>query len=101
MTSKYEGFPNALIEAMSVGLPAVVFDCPSGPREISLNGKVAILVKLNSEDELRTQLKYLMMNKRLRKELGKAGKHSVIKRFSIDSILKQWEDLFQDLLITN
>jgi glycosyltransferase involved in cell wall biosynthesis len=97
LTSKYEGFPNVLLEAMAVGLPCVSFDCPSGPREITMNGQVALLVPLNDEQALELALERLMLNANLRQTLGNQARASVIERFSLDNILEQWDLLFQEL----
>ena len=43
LTSKYEGYLMVLLEAMTVGLPSVSFDCPSELREMSIDGQVALL----------------------------------------------------------
>lgn len=50
LSSRFEGSPNAIVEAMSVNTPVVAFDCPHGAREILQNGKVGVLVEhLNIE----------------------------------------------------
>jgi glycosyltransferase involved in cell wall biosynthesis len=97
LTSKYEGFGMVLVEAMTVGLPCVTFDCPSGPREISMDGQVALLVTLNDEQALELALERLMVDADLRKTLGSQARASVIERFSLAKIIEQWDLLFQEL----
>ncbi|MCK5214490.1 MAG: glycosyltransferase family 4 protein [Candidatus Omnitrophica bacterium] len=96
-TSSCEGFPNALLEAMAVGVPCVTFDCPCGPREISLDGQVALLVPPNDERDLGLAMERLMVDADLRSSLGARARSSVIERFSLDNILKQWDELFKEL----
>lgn len=97
LTSAQEGFPNALLEAMAVGLPCVTFDCPSGPREMSMDGQVALLVPLNDERALTHELERLMIDIDLRQSLGNRARASVNERFSLDKVLKQWDFLFEEI----
>lgn len=97
MVSAYEGFPNALLEAMAVGLPCVVFDCPSGPREISCDGRNAMLVPLNDQARLREALISLMEDGDLRSTLGKRAREFVRSRFSLPNVASQWDELFMQV----
>lgn len=99
LTSAYEGFPNALLEAMAVGLPCVTFDCPSGPREMSMDGQVALLVPLNDEQALGLALQRLMLDADLRQALGSRARASVIERFALDKVLAQWDSLFKEVRV--
>jgi GalNAc-alpha-(1->4)-GalNAc-alpha-(1->3)-diNAcBac-PP-undecaprenol alpha-1,4-N-acetyl-D-galactosaminyltransferase len=101
LTSKYEGFPNALLEAMAAGLPCIAFDCPSGPQEMSLDGRVALLVPLNDERALEHELERLMVNDDLRRSLGERARTSVRERFSLDRVLERWDSLFEELGVLN
>lgn len=99
LTSKNEGFPMVLLEAMAVGLPCVSFDCPSGPREMSMDGKVALLVPLNDEQELELALEKLMVDTNLRQSLGSQARVSVIERYSLPTILKKWDAIFDEIRV--
>lgn len=97
LTSRYEGFPNALLEAMAAGLPCATLDCPSGPREITMDGQVALLVPPDDEPALGQALMRLMSDERLRQDLGNRAQASVLERFSLDRVMAQWDSLFEVL----
>jgi glycosyltransferase involved in cell wall biosynthesis len=94
MASQREGFPNALLEAMAIGLPCVTTDCPSGPREISAEGKFALLVPPNDPDALAQAIGKLMANPTLRQNLGDSARLSVNQRYALTGVLSMWDDAF-------
>ncbi len=96
-TSNYEGFPMAIIEAESAGLPVISFDTPCGPKDIIRDGEDGFLVKNGDIESLSKQLLSLMQNDELRKAMGeKAFENS--KRFTPESIMPQWVSLFETIL---
>jgi GalNAc-alpha-(1->4)-GalNAc-alpha-(1->3)-diNAcBac-PP-undecaprenol alpha-1,4-N-acetyl-D-galactosaminyltransferase len=94
LTSKFEGFPNALLEAMASGLPCVATDCPSGPSEISEQGRTALLVPVDDSPALECALDELMGNSVKRRELAELARLSVTERFSLEHILERWNKVF-------
>ena len=56
LPSLYEGYPNVLIESISMNTPVIAFDCPSGPNEIILDGRNGYLVKNQDVDDLRKKM---------------------------------------------
>ena len=94
MASKYEGFPNALLEAMAAGLPCIAADCESGPREMTRNGKDALLVPVGDRAAMVEALSSLIDNAPLRMSLGGFARQSVIARYSLHSVLSAWDEVF-------
>ena len=96
MTSRSEGFPMALIEAMSCGLPVVAFDCPIGPRSIITNEEDGFLIETFNCDAFASRIIQLIENESLRKEIGLQAKKSVSK-YDIDKVMLQWNAFFEKI----
>ena len=52
LSSRWEGYPNVLLEALALGVPVVATDCPAGPRELLADGRYGRLVPVNDSDAL-------------------------------------------------
>jgi glycosyltransferase involved in cell wall biosynthesis len=92
LSSRFEGMPNALLEAMSVGCPCISFDCETGPAELIEHGVNGWLVPPEDVSGLAAALEHLMRDADLRLHLGAAAR-DVEKQYSVDSILGQWNAL--------
>jgi GalNAc-alpha-(1->4)-GalNAc-alpha-(1->3)-diNAcBac-PP-undecaprenol alpha-1,4-N-acetyl-D-galactosaminyltransferase len=98
LTSAYEGFPNAMLEAMALGLPAVAYDCNSGPRDLTDGGRVGRLVPPGDEVALAQTLRELADDPVRRKALGDAGADFVAQHFSQNSVIARWDDVFRGMI---
>lgn len=94
MCSRFEGFPNALLEAMACGCPAVSYDCDTGPRDLIRHGLDGMLVPPGSLLDLVRALGVLMGNDDLRAGMGSAAA-DVRERFAADRILSAWDALVE------
>ena len=73
LSSKYEGLPNVLIEAQKYNLPIISTNCPTGPKEILLNGKLGDLFPVSDHKKLFYRIKKFYFNQ---KHLIKKSNHS-------------------------
>jgi len=97
LSSEYEGFPNAMLEAMALGLPCVAFDCPSGPRELADGGRAAILIAPGDVRALATALRELASDRELRRTLGARGAAFVRSEFAEAAVMADWDALIEEV----
>ncbi len=89
LPSFYEGYPNALLEAMSVPLACISSDCIAGPRDIIQNGVNGILVKPNDVKELAEAIENLISDETLRRKLADEA-YKVRLTYNFDVIAKRY-----------
>ncbi|MEV5794347.1 MULTISPECIES: glycosyltransferase [unclassified Streptomyces] len=93
LSSRGEGFPLAVMEAMAAGVPCAAFDCAPGVHEIIRDGEDGLLAALGNTGELARRLDTLMSDKALRDAMGEAARVNV-QRFTTDAVVRGWEELF-------
>ncbi|GII80686.1 hypothetical protein Sru01_56680 [Sphaerisporangium rufum] len=96
VSSRYEGFGMAILEAMSKGLPVVSFDCPFGPREIITDGRDGLLVRSKKAADLAEGVCRLIEDEDLRRRLGRAALRTA-GRYDLATVGARWEALLGDL----
>ena len=96
MSSRAEGFPLVLLEAMAAGKPAVSFSC-TGPDVIIRDGVDGFLVKQNHTEELARQMARLMQDEAKRLLFGQSAR-AVTERFSLDKYIDAYEQLCRHAL---
>lgn len=99
LPSRYEGFPNALLEAMTCGAPVIASDCPSGPAEIVCDDSVGRLVQVGDVRTLAGAIDELLADAPARMRLGDRGRASV-RRFAAPEVIAQWHSLLRSVAST-
>jgi GalNAc-alpha-(1->4)-GalNAc-alpha-(1->3)-diNAcBac-PP-undecaprenol alpha-1,4-N-acetyl-D-galactosaminyltransferase len=89
LSSRYEGFPNALLEAMQMGTACVSFDCPSGPADLIENTRNGLLVPAEDVDAFAAALRKLALDEALGERLAREAA-KVSEAFSIDRVYGLW-----------
>lgn len=92
LSSDYEGMPNALMEAMTLGLPVISTDCPcGGPKFLINNNENGILINVNDGKELTSSMEKVLSNIKFAAKLGKNAK-KIQKDLAPDVVNKMWHD---------
>lgn len=97
MSSRFEGFGMVLIEAMACGVPCISYDCPCGPKDIVSHGSDGYLVKNGDIGGFADRINELIDDEGLRKKMGASARENV-KRYLPENIVRQWDDLFRELV---
>lgn len=98
MSSHYEGLPMVLLEAQATGLPIVSFACKCGPKDVVEDGVDGFLLEEENVEALAEKLMILIKDEALRKRMGKAA-YARSERYAEEHIMKQWTDLFNEVLM--
>lgn len=97
LSSRFEGMPNALIEAMATGTACISTDCDFGPRELIENNHNGILVPIDDEKVLAEKIIYLLKNDITREDLGNNAK-SILTKLDSETIYKKYYDYLSKVL---
>ncbi len=98
MPSRFEGLPMVLLEANSCGVPAVSFACKCGPMDIITDGESGFLVQQDDIKTFADRVCQMIEDEPLRKSMGANARKRIEERFSEEIVMKQWEELFKELV---
>jgi glycosyltransferase involved in cell wall biosynthesis len=98
LSSRYEGMPLALLEAQALGVPAVAFDCPTGPAEI-VTGQTGRLVPAGDVQALAAAIIELLSSPDLRARMARAAIDRSRELFSPQQHAQRWTALVRDVAV--
>jgi glycosyltransferase involved in cell wall biosynthesis len=96
LSSRAEGLPMVMLEAMGKGLPVVSFNCPTGPREIIDDGVDGVLVKNGDVDALAAAMIALIEDEGERRRLAAAGREKA-RQYGMEAVGGRWRALMAEL----
>jgi glycosyltransferase involved in cell wall biosynthesis len=96
LSSRYEGFPLVLIEAMSKGMAVVAFDCPTGPADIVVDHRNGILVPPKDVEGLTAGLMEMVEDEDLRRRCGAAAVETA-RGYTMSAVGPRWDEMLQQL----
>lgn len=96
-SSDWEGLPNALMEAMALGLPIVATDCPcGGPATLIENEKNGLLVPIKDADALAAGMNRLIEDRDFAEKLGREAR-KIKDIANTEAVVRQWRDYIEEL----
>jgi glycosyltransferase involved in cell wall biosynthesis len=96
LSSRFEGFPLILLEAMSKGMGVVSFDCPTGPADIVDDHRNGLLVPHQDVEGLSRAIREIVEDEELRRRMASAAIETA-EEYTIEAIGPQWEELLEAL----
>lgn len=97
LSSRYEGLPMVLLEAMSQGMACIAYNCLTGPSDIIENDKNGLLIENQNIIKMQQGLRDLISNDQLRNKVSNEGIKS-LNKFNIDTITARYEALIDEIV---
>ena len=97
-SSRREGFPLILLEAMSKGLACVAFDCPTGPADIIDDHRNGLLVPSQDVDALSRAITEMIEDDELRRRCAEGGRETVAA-YTVEELGPRWEQFFSEVVV--
>lgn len=95
LSSRYEGMPNALMEAMAMGVPCIATDCPcGGPAELIRQGENGLLVPVGDKEKLAGAMAAMLQDEDRSQQMGLCAQE-VVNRLNPEAIYQKWEQLMK------
>lgn len=94
LASRFEGFPNVLLEALALGVPAIATDCPSGPREILGSSSPEALVPVERADAMAELMQRTLTDADFGSQLATRGR-SLTDAYTLDRVADSWVSLMR------
>lgn len=95
LSSNYEGMPNALLEAMAVGLPCISTDCKTGPKDIIRDGENGFLVPMNDRKMMAEKMCWLASHPEAAEQMGRAARKDVLDTYVLEAVARDLENDFR------
>ena len=97
-SSDYEGMPNALLEAMALGMPVIATDCPpGGPRAVITNEENGLLIPVGDEQALADGINRLIEHPEFANKLGENAR-KISERANVQTIYEEWKVYLEQVI---
>lgn len=95
MSSDYEGMPNALIEAMAMGVPCISSDCRTGPKSLLKDGQTGMLFDTGKADSLKEKLIWALQHPEEMNMMGKAAREDILNTYQIGKTVSSFFQMIE------
>lgn len=101
MSSDYEGMPNALIEAMAMGVPCISSDCRTGPKSLIRDGQTGLLFRTGDPASLAEKISWALEHPQQMNQMGKAAREDVLASYKIENTLSSFLEMIEGIYSEN